>query len=167
MITCKLITPFKKSNICEYLRNPLYAPLPSHLFSWHLIHIYHSLAFKMKFYHIYMYMYCFSYAFNFHFNILCVFICSLLFSFNIVRSIDVMCTPVVRSFSYSFVWLCLKLYIHSTSVVIWVVRFFSLFQTMWFWTFCVCLLHMHMFKSFSRVVVLKTWAAHQNYSQAC
>ena len=54
-------------------------------------------------------------AFKFHLNIiLCVFICSFLFSLNIVRSLDVMCIVVVHSFSYPSVWLCLRLCIHST-----------------------------------------------------
>ena len=44
-------------------------------------------------------------AFKFHLNvILCVFICSLLFSFNIVRSVSVMCIAVVHSILSCPMW---------------------------------------------------------------
>lgn len=77
-------------------------------------------------------------AFKLHLNILCVFICNSLFSFNILRSIN-MCIAVVHFFFLAVVHFYIALYDYVSSyvsfllsVIIWVVPLFLLFQTMWF-----------------------------------
>lgn len=93
-------------------------------------------------------------AFKFHLNvILCVFICSLLFSFNIVRSVSVMCIAVVHLFSCPFVWFCLKLSI-LLSVVFGLFPCFCNFKQCDFEQhLCVSSPHMHVFKHLSWAVV--------------
>lgn len=83
------------------------------------------------------------------------------FSFNIVRSIHVKYIGVILSFSHPFVWLCLKLCIHSTVSGYLGSLVFAISNNVVL--NILCFLCMHMFKILSWAVWFWEFSAHRNH----